>query len=279
MVATPIGNLGDITLRALQTLRDVDTILAEDTRRTRQLCMRHGITTPLESFHSHSTEHKRNKLLEHLHQGRMFALTTDAGTPCLSDPGTLLINDAREHNLRVEIIPGPSALTAAIAVCGLHCDRVLFLGFLPRSGPRRKAILERMATAPEAAVFFESPQRIKATLKALQTHCDDRRIALCRELTKLHEEVLRGTPADVLAILETRETIQGEITLVLEANPDLNLTPLANEKDKAALATEWLSAQPRPLPRTALLAKNLAAAIGLPRAEAYQWLLQHREIT
>jgi 16S rRNA (cytidine1402-2'-O)-methyltransferase len=231
IVSTPIGNLGDITLRALTTLREVDVILAEDTRRTRQLCAKHGVDTPLESFHSHSSENKRHQILARLAGGTNFALTTDAGTPCLSDPGMLLVNDAHNQGTQVEVIPGPSAVTAAMAVCGLQGDRFTFLGFIPRTGTRRKALLDQAGVSPDASVLFESPQRLRATLKDLASRCGDRRVAVCRELTKLHEEVVRGTAQEVLAQFESRESIQGEIVIVIEAQPEIRQDSPTDEPD------------------------------------------------
>lgn len=275
IVSTPIGNLGDITLRALTTLREVDVILAEDTRRTRQLCAKHGVDTPLESFHSHSSEHKRHQILARLAEGTNFALTTDAGTPCLSDPGMLLVNDAHNQGTQVEVIPGPSAVTAAMAVCGLQGDRFTFLGFIPRTGPRRKALLDQTGVSPDASVLFESPQRLRATLKDLARCCGDRRVAVCRELTKLHEEVVRGTAQEVLAQFESRESIQGEIVIVIEAQTEIRQDSPTDDPATKAAALQWLDAQPRPLARTADLAKTLAITIGLSRSVAYDWVVEY----
>lgn len=275
IVSTPIGNLGDITLRALTTLRDVDVILAEDTRRTRQLCAKHGVATPLESFHSHSSESKRHQIVARLAEGTAFALTTDAGTPCLSDPGMLLVNDAHNQGTQVEVIPGPSAVTAAMAVSGLQGDRFTFLGFIPRTGTRRKALLDQIGVSLDASVLFESPQRLRATLKDLAGRCGDRRVAVCRELTKLHEEVVRGTAQEVLAQFESRASIQGEIVIVIEAQTETRQALPTDEPDTKASALKWLDAQPRPLARTADLAKTLAITTGLPRSVVYDWVVEY----
>lgn len=219
VVATPIGCLEDITLRALRIMREADTILAEDTRHTKKLCAKYGIATPLRSFHAHSGEAKLTRILDELREGAHFALLSDAGTPVVSDPGAELIALAAEAGIQVEAVPGPSAALAAVSVSGLQVDRFVFEGFLPRSGSARKDALERIAHSSMAVVLFESPHRIHRTLEKLEERLGkERKVALCRELTKIHEQVLRGPIAEVRA--ELSDPARGEITLVVSGRQD-----------------------------------------------------------
>lgn len=213
VVGTPIGNLGDITLRAIETLKSVDRILAEDTRRTRTLLNHLGITgKPLASIEAHVSLTRLQGLLQFLHEGDQLALVTDAGMPAVSDPGAKFVALAREAQIPVEVIPGPSAVTAAIALSGLVEGPFYFAGFLPRQGSRRKRALERIRQPAAAAVLFEAGNRTRETLADLAQRQPDRQAAVCRELTKVHEEVTTGTLAD-LAALE-REW-RGEVVIVL----------------------------------------------------------------
>lgn len=214
IVATPIGNLEDITLRALRTLREADLVLAEDTRRTRVLCQQHGISCQLRAFHAHSDERTLERILAELREGKHVALVTDAGTPLLSDPGAALVAAAYRDAIRVEAIPGPSAITAALTVAGLPVDNFRFVGFLPRSGRKRHEAMAEIADDRAASVVFESPQRLLRTLQDLAELLEsERELAVCRELTKLHEEVVRGSAA---ALAEHfAQGARGEITLVI----------------------------------------------------------------
>ena len=217
LVATPIGNLEDVTLRALRVFREVDWIAAEDTRRTRILLERHGIECPLISHHAH-TEHQRGpRLVARLLKGERGALVTDAGTPGISDPGFLLARMAREAGIAVETIPGPSAVMAALAASGLPTDAFRFGGFLPpRSSARRKA-LTAVKNEPATLIFFEAPHRIRETLADIQEVLGARPVVLAREITKLHEQFLRGTAAE----LSTAEfPLKGEFTLLVGKAPE-----------------------------------------------------------
>ncbi|MEY4576948.1 MAG: hypothetical protein RL701_1651 [Pseudomonadota bacterium] len=214
IVATPIGNLEDITLRALRTLREADLVLAEDTRRTRILCTHHGLHCQLRSFHSHSSEASLEHVLGELEAGKHVALVTDAGTPLLSDPGASLVAAAQARGLRVETIPGPSAITAALTVSGLPVDHFRFVGFIPRSGRRRRDALFQIAQDTCATVLFESPRRLADTLRALAEVLEpERQLSVCRELTKVHEEVVRGDARTLAATFEAGA--RGEITLIV----------------------------------------------------------------
>lgn len=215
VVATPIGNLEDVTLRALRVLRECDAILAEDTRRTRTLCVHHGIDTPLRAFHAHTPPGRIAELAEELAGGAHLALVTDAGTPLVSDPGASLVTAASRAGVRVEPIPGPSAALAAISAAGLHVDGFRFVGFLPRSGGRRAKAIDAIARAREATILFEASNRLPATLRDLAGAASaERPAAVCRELTKLHEEIARGTLGELVE--RYRDAPRGEVTLVIE---------------------------------------------------------------
>jgi len=216
IVATPIGNLEDITLRALRVLREADLILAEDTRHTRKLCSHHSIDSKLRAFHAHSPPRAVQQCIDDMLEGQHLALVSDAGTPLISDPGNLLVQAARTAGILVEAIPGPSAVATALCVSGVPFDSYRFVGFLPRSGGKRRRALAQIAVAEEASVLFESPRRAVATLRDLATVTHESRlVAMCRELTKLHEEVLTGTATSLAEQLEDRE-MRGEVTIVVE---------------------------------------------------------------
>jgi 16S rRNA (cytidine1402-2'-O)-methyltransferase len=217
LVSTPIGNLEDLTLRARRVLAEVDLIAAEDTRHTQQLLARYEVHTPLTSYHDHNKEEKTPVLIERLRQGRSIALVSDAGTPTVSDPGYFLITSCIAAGLSVSPIPGPSAPLAALAASGLPTDAFLFAGFLPKKPGARQKRLESLAPLRETLVFFESPHRLVRLLEELQARLGDRRVAVCRELTKLHEEIIRGRVSDVVERLKGK-SVKGEITIVIEGN-------------------------------------------------------------
>ena len=199
VVSTPIGNLEDITLRALRILREVAVIAAEDTRRTGHLLHHYQIATPMVSLHEHNEREKTPGLLARLQSGEALAVVSDAGTPLVSDPGFHLVREAVAAGIRVESVPGPSAVTAALAVSGLPVDRFTFLGFPPARSVQRAAWFESLATQPGTLVFFEAPHRIRPTLETVHNVLGDRQIALARELTKVHETVSRGWASDLLS--------------------------------------------------------------------------------
>lgn len=214
LVATPIGNLEDITQRALRVLREAAVVAAEDTRHTRRLLERFAITTPVVSLFEHNERARIPALLRRLDAGESVAVVTDAGSPGVSDPGFPLVRAAVEAGVRVESVPGPSAVIAALQVSGLPTDAFLFVGFLPPKGAARKRRLTELADRRETIVAFESPHRIDACLADLDEVWGDRPIALARELTKVHEEVLRGPASEVRASLPA-DRRRGEIVLVL----------------------------------------------------------------
>jgi 16S rRNA (cytidine1402-2'-O)-methyltransferase len=267
VVATPIGNLDDITLRALAILRAAQVILAEDTRQTRKLLSHHGIGTRLQALHAHSTDHAIERCLEQLAEGQHLALVTDAGTPLISDPGDKLVQRARERGFELESIPGPSALTAALSVCGVAFDAVRFVGFAPRTGSKRKSWLERVASDPEACVFFESPARLAKTLSELAERLHpQRQLAVCRELTKLHEEVLRGTAAELARRLA--QGTRGEITVVVGAGLAAEARAAAEHDAEAELETKITELLARGVSARDA-ARQLARESGLPRRQVY----------
>ncbi len=271
LVATPIGNLEDVTLRALRILREVDVVAAEDTRRVRALLHRHGIQNRVVSYHEHNEKARATELLELLRSGRSVALVSDAGTPVLSDPGYALVRLCVEAGIPVVPVPGPSAITAALAVCGLPTERFLFAGFPPRKRQARKKFLAELVGLPVTLVLFESPRRLMDCLVDLYEVAGNRHVAVCRELTKRHEEVLRGTIQEVLAALGTR-AVRGEVTLVVEGAVQ---TPQAQdrERDVEQAVREALTAGASVRETTEVLVQRF----GLPRREAYRRVLALRK--
>jgi 16S rRNA (cytidine1402-2'-O)-methyltransferase len=214
IVSTPIGNLDDITLRALKILKHADLIAAEDTRRTRKLLSRFDIHTPLVSYFEHNELKRLDKLLSHLKRGKKIALVSDAGTPGISDPGYRVIQKAIERGIPVIPIPGPSAAIAALSVAGLPTDSFTFTGFLPKKGGKRRKLLNKLGDLDWTSILYESPHRLMQTLEDLLVACGDRQIVVTRELTKAFEEVIRGRISEVIDILKGR-MIKGEITIIL----------------------------------------------------------------
>lgn len=213
LVPTPIGNLEDITLRALRVLRSVDWVAAEDTRRTRILFSAHGIHRTLFSHHAHNEHRMAPRLVERLRGGTSGALVTDAGMPGISDPGFLLARAVREAGLTVCVLPGPSAVPTALVASGYPTEPFLFLGYLPATSGRRRRLLDALRDEPGTVVVFETPHRLRRVLAELVERMPGRPLAMCRELTKLHEQVLRGRPAELLDALP--DPLRGEIVLVL----------------------------------------------------------------
>ena len=214
LVSTPIGNLKDITLRALEILKSADVVACEDTRRTGQLLKHYGISAKLLSFHDHSGPKRIAEVAALLKEGKTVALVSDSGTPLISDPGFPLVREAIREKIAVEAVPGPTAVAAALAVSGLAAERFTFLGFLPvKSGARRRE-LEEAAPIGHTLIFFESPHRVAAALKEMAEIFGDREAAVCRELTKKFEEVLRGNLSELAAAAEKKKLL-GEIVVVV----------------------------------------------------------------
>jgi 16S rRNA (cytidine1402-2'-O)-methyltransferase len=266
VVATPIGNLEDLTLRALRVLREADLVACEDTRRTGAMLRAHGISTPTTSYFEHNERWKGERILATLRSGRDVALVSDAGTPGISDPGYRLVRDARAEGLPVVPVPGPSAAVAALSVSGLPTDRFLFVGFLPaRSGPRRR-VLEELARDRPTLVFYESPVRLLGTLEAMAAVLGDREAFLCREATKSHEEYLRGRLREIRDRLATRDSVRGEIVLVVAGAPEA--APVADEEPEVLYARLAGEGRTR---REAV--KEVARRCGLPARDVYRRVL------
>ena len=265
VVATPIGNLGDMTLRALATLAGADLIACEDTRVTRKLLDRYGITTPLTPYHDHNAAKARPALLRRLADGASVALVSDAGTPLVSDPGYKLVGATQEAGHAVTALPGPSALLAALTVAGLPTDQFLFAGFLPPKQAARRARIAELRAIPATIVLFEAGPRLAATLGDLSAGLGPRDAAVCRELTKLHEEIRRGDLATLAQGAESGES-RGEIVLVIAPPP-------AEEQPSAADAEALLRDA---LARNSLkdAVAEIADATGLPRRQLYQRALE-----
>jgi 16S rRNA (cytidine1402-2'-O)-methyltransferase len=210
---TPIGNLDDITLRVLATLREADLVACEDTRRTGVLLERHGISARLLSVHEHNERPRAEELAQRIADGAVVALVSDAGTPLVSDPGFALVRMCLDRGLRVEVLPGPTAVTSALVASGMAAERWRFVGFLPRARGELEGLLVRTS---ETLVAFESPRRVAATLELLARRDPDRRVAVCRELTKLHEEVRRGSAAELAAHYRENPAL-GEVVVVCDA--------------------------------------------------------------
>lgn len=273
VVSTPIGNLSDVTLRALETLRSVDCIAAEDTRHTRKLLSRYDIHTPLVSYHSHNATERGPELIRRIEAGERIALVTDAGTPGISDPGALLIERAVALDLEVSVIPGPTALVAALVASGLSPQPFAFLGFPPPRGATRRRFFADHAALPMTLVLYESPRRLQKTLAEILEAWGNRKIAVARELTKIHEEIFRGTVSEALGRFS--EEARGELTLVV-GGPDVEARPVAD-----AEASDWREDLKRALREGDLSVKDAADLVsrkhGLPRRLVYKEALELRK--
>jgi 16S rRNA (cytidine1402-2'-O)-methyltransferase len=218
IVSTPIGNLEDITLRALRILKEVNLIACEDTRVTKKLIFHYQIQKPLTSYHEHNEKEKAEELVELLESGKNIALVSDAGTPGVSDPGYRLVKLALEKGIEVIPIPGPSAAIAALSVSGLSTSSFAFFGFLPRSDKKRKEFLEEIRERTQTLIFYESPHRVSKTLLSILETLGDRQVSVSRELTKMFEETVRERISRVIEILGERKELKGEFTIVVEGN-------------------------------------------------------------
>ncbi len=218
IVSTPIGNLEDITLRALNILKEVDLIACEDTRTSKKLLSRYQIQKPLTSYHEHNEVEKAKELLSILQEGKSIALVTDAGTPGVSDPGFRVVKLASENGIPVFSIPGASACVAALSVSGLPTSAFTFLGFPPRQKKRLIEYLQRLKDYPETLIFYESPKRVVKTLQAMLEVLGERNASISREITKIYEETLRGSLSEIVTTFESRDNLKGEFVLVIEGN-------------------------------------------------------------
>lgn len=269
VVATPLGNLGDLSTRAAELLRRVPVVAAEDTRRTRGLLSHLGAGPSLLSFHAHSGDHRLDKLLEILRSGRDVALVSDAGTPTVSDPGADLVARVRTAGLPVVPIPGASAVVAALSTSGFPGDRYLFLGFIPRKGRERSRLLSRAASEEWSVIFFEAPPRLVSLLEDLIPVAGaDRSAAVARELTKIHEEIRTGTLGELVDYY-TAVPPRGELTIVLQGTgmpaPESDRTDDAVEQATSLLA-EGLTRRE--------VVRRLTESLGLPRNQVYKLVME-----
>lgn len=262
VVATPIGNLEDISSRAIRILGEVDLIACEDTRHTRKLLDRYGISRPLVSYHEHNEQARAAELLGGLQAGKNIALVSDAGTPLIADPGYRLVEQAREQGIAVSPVPGACALITALSVSGLPTDSFLFHGFLPGKQGQRRKLLDELKTVPATLVFYEAPHRILETLEDIAATLGEREVVLARELTKIHEEFLRGTPRELQSALAGRPSVKGEFTVMVARgeSSERDDTPLDEAVEKLIEAG---------LPRMEAL-KTVARNRGLSKRDVYK---------
>ena len=272
IVATPIGHLDDITRRAIDVLKSVDLIAAEDTRHSAKLLQHYGIRTPLVSYHDHSDASDVEALMTRLRSGSSIALISDAGTPMVPDPGYRLVAACQQERLPVVPIPGPSAMTAALSAAGLPTDRFYFEGFLPAKPGQRNHRLKALRTIETTLIFFESPRRLSASLAAMCAELGDREAAICRELTKSHETIRRDRLSALSAFVESDPNQQrGEVVVLVEGFDQ-------GSADIPAEAWNWLERLAEELPprRAAAVVSDFT---GVPARDLYQWLLTKREKT
>ena len=270
LVATPIGNLADITHRALQVLNDVDLIACEDTRHTHKLLNHYGINTKTISYHEHNEQQRAAELIDRLRQGTSIAVVSDAGTPSISDPGFRLVRSAIENEIVVVPVPGPSALITALIAAGLPTDEFFFAGFLPSRTSARRTRLTELQSIPGTLIFYEAPHRLAATLSDAYEILGEREAVVARELTKLHEEIRRGLLSKLAADYTEKTDIRGEIVVLIDRNvigaavtETVSVSTLVDQFEQAGLDH-----------RAAL--KKAARELGLSRAEAYRKLLSER---
>lgn len=272
MVATPIGNLEDITLRALRVLKEVDLIAAEDTRHSRILLSAYDIRTPLISLHEHNEKERSALIISRIKDGISVAYISDAGTPCISDPGYHLVHAASENEISVIPVPGPSAIIAALSVCGFSADQFLFCGFLPPKENKRRRFLESLQHEEKTIIFYESPSRILDALKDVYDTLGDRQVVVARELTKVFEEIKRGRISDILLQASIFKT-KGEFTVILEgASP--GPAPLSDDEIQEKLLNLW-SEHPMSL-RDAVM--EIVRQTGLSRKRIYDIAVKNRQI-
>lgn len=269
VVATPIGNLEDITFRAVRVLKEVQVIAAEDTRHTGKLLARYDIKKNLVSCHEHNEEARIPELILRLNKGDDIALVSDAGTPSVSDPGYRLIRACTKEGIRVIPIPGPSAVVAGLSVSGLPTDSFLFLGFLPRKSGKRQTLLQELKKERATLVFYESPRRLIALLREIAETMGDRSAMVAREITKIHEEYLRGDLSFIISTLEQRESVKGECALFVGGASD-SLEPLVSEE---GIDLKILSALNKSQQKSSVLAKELAKELNISRKSVYERIL------
>lgn len=267
IVATPLGNLEDITFRAIKILKQVDLIAAEDTRHSKKLLSHYDITTKLVSFHEHNEAGRTLQIITQLKNGLNIALISDAGTPSISDPGYKLVASAADQKINVIPIPGCSAAIAGLSVSGLPTDSFIFFGFLPKKEQKQRQAIEAIKNKTPTLIFYESPKRIKALIKNMITIWGDRQACLAREITKIHEEYIRASLSDILRQLEKRNTIKGECSLFVHGC--LKEKTINNQELEKIVQNELKSSSLG----TSALAGQIAKQYNLPRKQIYQMIL------
>jgi len=268
IVSTPIGNLGDLTRRAVEVLRDVEIVLAEDTRHTRKLLDAAGVSATLRCYHDHSSEGVRSELVAALTEGVPMALVSDAGTPCLSDPGFALVRDALMAGVDVTPVPGASALLAFLVAAGLEPDRFQFVGFPPRAQAARESAVTSWLAYEGTTLAYESPRRVAALVGSIAAQAPLRRVVVGRELTKLHEEFVRGSASEVADVLCGRERQRGEFVVGIARGPRVD--PEMIEADP------WIDALLEAGMKTRGIAKLVGGQLGLPVAAIYARVLERK---
>ena len=269
LVATPIGNLEDITLRALRILKEVDFIAAEDTRNTLKLLNHFEIKKPLISNHRHNEEDRENSLIEKLKDGKNIAVVSDAGTPGISDPGEVIAKRAIEENIEVIPIPGACAAINALIASGLNTKEFVFFGFLPLNKKLRKEKLEEIKNENKTIIIYEAPHKIKDSLNDLKNVVGDRKIVLARELTKIHEEFIRG---NIDEIIEKSENLKGEMILLIEGNNEINNENILNN---LSLEEHYNVYEKQGLDKKEII-KKIAKDRGVNKNEIYQYFLKNK---
>lgn len=269
VVATPIGNLEDMTYRAVRVLQETDLIAAEDTRHSRKLLEHYGIKTPLISYHEHNESARADQLLQRLQNGESIAVISDAGTPCIADPGYRLVSRCRQAEIKVAAIPGPSALVAALSIAGLPTDAFRFLGFLPAKAHGRRQLLEQIKAEQETIACYEAPHRLLNSLQDMAEICGaDRQLSIARELTKRHEELFSGTVSEALDFY-SGDKVRGELVLLLGPAPERKPQGTVKEELARLHAETDLSWKQ--------IVKQVAKDFGLPGSDVYKESLELRQ--
>ena len=275
LVATPIGNLEDITLRALRVLKEVDVIACEDTRQTQKLLNHYAISTRTTSYHEHNEMTKSAELVKEMQEGASVALVTDAGMPGISDPGYRLITLAIRHHVPVVPVPGASAFLAALVASGLPTDSFRFSGFLPAKRGERRTMLETVKSSPRTQVFYEAPHRIVEALEdVVEVLGGSRHVVVAREVTKIHEEFLRGRASEVVETLKARETVKGEITVLIGKAEEQEVATAASCRQGIRERVQQIMAEEKIEEKAAL--KKAAKERGVSKSEAYRELQRRK---
>lgn len=273
LVPTPIGNLKDITLRALEVLNSVDIIAAEDTRQSLKLLNHFDIKKSLISYHQHNEQGKSEDLIEILKEGKSIALVTDAGTPGISDPGSVIVGKCIEEGIGFEVLPGATAITTALVYSGLDTTKFLFRGFLPRENKDRKPIIEELKSRTETLIFYEAPHRLLDTLEFLQENLGDRKISICRELTKLYEEIIRLSLSEAIKHY-TINSPRGEYVLVVEGKREEDIIKEAQAKWENLSVEEHIKKYIEEGLSKKEAIKKVAKDRNLPKSEIYKYSLE-----